>query len=171
MKKLIKLLTVITVLISISSCSSQKTDGAFPAKIPLTKPDRPLSAAMHRMYDQWNPHEDHGNELYSNFKYTDLKGLERGPNISRRDPSKIIRINGKYYVWYTYRNSPIPVGPQKATDKIPSYDWDLSEIWYATSKDGYTWEEQGPALRRPQKPEYGWRSVTTTDILIWKGKY
>lgn len=172
MKQVVKLFIHLSILTCLVACHSQiKQDSAFPAKIPMTKPDRPLSAAMHRMYDQWNPHEDHGNELYSNFKYTDLKGLERSPYISRRDPSKIIRIKGKYYVWYTYRNTPIPVGPQKATDKIPSFDWDLAEIWYATSKDGYTWEEQGPALRRPQKPQYGWRSVTTTDILIWEGKY
>ncbi|MEM6964867.1 MAG: family 43 glycosylhydrolase, partial [Bacteroidota bacterium] len=50
-------------------------------------------------------------------------------------------------------------------------DWDLAEIWYATSKDGFTWEEQGVAIPRPPKPNVGWRSVSTTDILEWKGKY
>ena len=30
----------------------------FPAKLPLEKPDRELSASMERMYDIWNPHED-----------------------------------------------------------------------------------------------------------------
>ena len=78
-------LVVLGLTCSLSLIASEQ--GAFPAQIPMEKPDRPLSAAMHRMYDQWNPHEDHGNELYSNFKYTDLKGLERSPNISRRDPS------------------------------------------------------------------------------------
>ncbi|MDG1805822.1 family 43 glycosylhydrolase, partial [Flavicella sp.] len=57
------------------------------------------------------------------------------------------------------------------TDKIPSSDWDLAEIWYAMSKDGFHWEEQGVAITRPEKPIVGWRSVTTTDILKWKGKY
>ena len=35
----------------------------FPAVMPLDKPDYPLSAAMARLYDEWNPHEDRGNEL------------------------------------------------------------------------------------------------------------
>ena len=157
--------------VMLSGCVNAEQGGAFPAQIPLEKPDREMSAAMHRMYDVWNPHEDHGNELYSNFKYQEAQGLKKSPNISRRDPSKVIRVNGKYYVWYTYRNSPIPVGPQKATDTVPSYDWDLADIWYATSKDGYTWEEQGPAVKRLPKPQYGWRSISTTDILVWKGKY
>ena len=47
----------------------------------------------------------------------------------------------------------------------------MADIWYATSEDGFTWEEQGVAVPRPPKPNLGWRSVTTTDILIWEGKY
>ncbi|WP_349666060.1 glycoside hydrolase [Polaribacter sp. Z014] len=47
----------------------------------------------------------------------------------------------------------------------------MCEIWYATSEDGFTWEEKGVAIPRPPKPEVGWRSVSTTDILKWKGKY
>jgi len=157
----------------LSGCSSfnEKPEGVFPGVIPLEKPDMKLSKAMHRMYDVWNPHEDHGNELYSNFKYQEAKGFKKSPNISRRDPSKIIRVDGKYYVWYTYRNSPVPVGPKLATDTVPSFDWDLADIWYATSKDGYTWEEQGPAVKRLPKPQYGWRSISTTDILVYKDKY
>ena len=68
-----------------------------------------------------------------------------------------------------------PTPPQgarrKCTDTIPSADWDLSDIWYATSEDGFTWKEQGVAVPRPPKPNVGWRSVTTTDILVWEGKY
>ena len=79
------------------------------------------------------------------------------------------------YVWYTCRKTAVkPVGmsrAKEATDVIPSSDWDLADIYYATSKDGFTWEEQGVAVPRPLKPNPGWRSVTTTDILVWKGKY
>ena len=140
--------------------------------MPLEKPERPLSAAMSRLYDVWNPHEDRGNELYSNFKYSPLEGFSYENNTSRRDPSKVLRIDGTYYVWYTHRQTEgPPAGPKNATDTIPSYDWDLAEIWYATSEDGFTWEEQGVAISRPEKPMVGWRSVTTTDILEWEGKY
>jgi len=145
----------------------------FPALLPLTKPtDRPLSAAVERLYDEWNPLEDRGNELYSNFKYSRLVGFSYEGNTSRRDPSKVLKIDGTYYVWYTRRQTEQPpLGPKNATDTIPSYDWDLAEIWYATSKDGFSWEEQGVAVGRLPKPQYGWRSVSTPDVLAWGGKY
>jgi hypothetical protein len=144
----------------------------FPALIPEEKPEIPVSAAVARLYDQWNPHEDRGNELYSNFKYTPLKGLEQKPNISRRDPSKVLLIDGVYHVWYTCRKSAgIPAG-KAATDTIPSFDWDLCDLWHATSTDGWIWEEdEKPAVTRLERPQYGWRSISTTDVLIWKGKY
>ena len=50
-------------------------------------------------------------------------------------------------------------------------DWNLAEIWYATSEDGFVWKEQGVAVPRPPKPAPGWRSVSTPDVLFWKGKY
>jgi len=148
-------------------------DQAFPARIPMEKPtDRPLSAAMQRLYDEWNPHEDRGNELYSNFKYSPLEGVSYEDNASRRDPSKVLKINGTYYVWYTRRKTVAPPsGPKQATETIPSFDWDLGEIWYATSKDGFTWKEQGVAVKRLPKPGYGWRSVSTPDVLAWGGKF
>ena len=65
----------------------------FPAKISLNKPtDYKLSSAMARIYDVWNPHEDAGNEFYSNFKYTRLEGFSRQPNVLRRDPSTVLRM-------------------------------------------------------------------------------
>jgi len=152
--------------------------GAFPFLVPEQKPDRPLSAALERNYDAYLSIRPEQNELYTQFKYTELKGFDyNGGNgtITRRDPSKVIFENGKYYVWYTYRNTPVkPVGmsrAKEANDTIPSSDWDLADIWYATSEDGFTWEEKGVAVPRPPKPQPGWRSVTTTDILKFKGKY
>ncbi|MEM9929420.1 MAG: family 43 glycosylhydrolase [Bacteroidota bacterium] len=150
-------------------------DSAFPFILPKEKPNRPLSKAMARNYDAYPAPRPQHNELYSQFKYTKLEGLDynnEDGTISRRDPSKVIFANGKYYVWYTHRETPTPPrGAAKSNDTIPSSDWDLADIYYATSDDGFTWEEQGVAVPRPPKPEVGWRSVTTTDILEWKGKY
>ena len=147
----------------------------FPFKLPETKPDRPLSLAMQRLYDAYPAPTPETNELYSTFKFTPLEGLDYrngDGTICRRDPSKVIRVGGKYYVWYTHRDTPTPPrGAAGGTDTIPSADWDLAEIWYATSDDGFKWTEQGVAIPRPPKPEVGWRSVCTTDILVWKGKY
>ncbi|MFY0607642.1 MAG: glycoside hydrolase [Cyclobacteriaceae bacterium] len=154
---------------------SNQEQGGFPFKLPEERPDRQLSAAMERNYSNYMAPKPEDNELYSLFKYTELKGFDYNNHdgtISRRDPSKVIAVNGKYYVWYTYRNtSTPPKGAALSNDTIPSADWDLSEIWYATSTDGFTWEEQGVAVPRPPKPQVGWRSVTTTDILVWEGKY
>jgi hypothetical protein len=158
----------------VSISQAQETKG-FPFILPTEKPDRELSAAMERNYDAYLAPRPEDNELYSQFKYTELKGFDYNGGdgtISRRDPSKVIFANGKYYVWYTHRETPTPpVGADACNDTLPSRDWDLAEIWYATSEDGFTWEEQGVAVPRPSKPNVGWRSVTTTDILVWEGKY
>jgi hypothetical protein len=161
----------------IAICYRIETEGLaviepFPSKIPLNKPDRPLSAAVERLYDQWNPHEDAGNELYSNFKYTKIEGLSGSPRDSRRDPTKVIKVGDTYHVWYTSRRTEKdPVGFNRQTDTIPANDWDLCDIWHATSKDGWKWEEQGMAVGRLPKGEIGGRSICTPDILVWKGKY
>ncbi len=147
----------------------------FPFTLPKEKPNRKMSTAMERNYDAYPAPRPEDNELFSLFKYTKLEGFDyhnKDGTVSRRDPSKIIYVDGKYYVWYTYRNTATPpMGAKKSNDTIPSSDWDLAEIWYATSKDGFTWDEQGPAIKRPAKPAVGWRSVSTPDILVWENKY
>lgn len=154
---------------------SSKGSNAFPWDIPQTKPKRLLSRAMERLYDNYLTPRPEDNDLFSSFKYTRLEGLDYDDAsgcVSRRDPSKIIKHNGLYYVWYTKRDTPSPPrGAEQCSDEIPSTDWDLAEIWYATSEDGFSWQEQGVAVTRPTKPEPGWRSVSTPDILFWQGKY
>ncbi|NMH89122.1 glycoside hydrolase family 117 protein [Flavivirga algicola] len=185
MDKLRSLLSKVPfVLVLLTICFSCKQEqeplpsnnqGSFPFMLPDEKPLRPLSSAIERLYDDYPAPKPEDNELFSQFKYTPLKGFDYSNHdgtISRRDPSKVILHNGTYYVWYTYRHTPTPPqGAAKSNDTIPSSDWDLAEIWYATSTDGFTWKEQGVAIKRPDKPIVGWRSVTTTDILKWKDKY
>ncbi|WP_010134582.1 family 43 glycosylhydrolase [Ochrovirga pacifica] len=151
---------------------------AFPYQVTKYAKEYPLSKALKRSFYQYPSHVNAENELYSQFKYTKLTGFDYNNGdgtITRRDPSKILRENGKYYVWYTKRDTKVaPVGSSNAhlaTDEIPSVDWDLAEIWYATSKDGFHWEEQGVAVGRPEKPTPGWRAVATPDILKFKDKY
>ncbi len=161
----------------INSKKDEKTmeNTPFPFKLPATKPNIQLSKALERNYSAYMGATPQDNELYSQFKYTALEGFDYNNHdgtISRRDPSKVIHHNGKYYVWYTHRHTPTPPqGAAKCNDTIPSSDWDLADIWYATSEDGFNWTEQGVAVPRPPKPNVGWRSVTTTDILEWKGKF
>ncbi|MFR9650599.1 MAG: family 43 glycosylhydrolase [Rikenellaceae bacterium] len=190
-----KFTLVLATVLAMGSCAPQQsnccesgelteTNAAPDLKSNYPKLKENLSSAMKRnlKYETEYPME---NELYTTFKYTDLKGHNyNSPNlkgfdynngdgtISRRDPSKVIFENGKYYVWYTYRETKCP--PLKGADvtpEIPAVDWDLSEIWYSTSTDGFTWEEQGVAVKRAPMPEPGSRSVSTADILKFEGKY
>jgi len=97
-------------------------------------------------------------EFYTRFRYKPVKGLGYEPGINRRDPSSIIKIDGKYYVWYT-RN-------QSTTSK-----WLDADIWYATSPDGINWKEQGPAVTRGPDGSWDDYSVFTCNILIAEGNY
>jgi len=179
------LLAIVFMLMGAIHVSAQD---AFPYAITEEVKNRELSAAMKRSFYQYDSPFLAENELYSQFRYTRITGLDYNgfdETITRRDPSKIIFENGKYYVYYTKRHTSVkPVGgvwtnnyqntpPEnpKWNDTIPSVDWDLAEIWYATSTDGFHWEEQGVAVKRPAKPIPGWRSVATPDILKFKGKY
>ena len=162
-------------LLSLAGSETSAQTGGFPWDIPQTTPDRPLSKAMKRLYTDYRTPRPEDNELFSSFAYTQLSGFDYhggDGTVSRRDPSKILVENGKYYVWYTKRDtSTPPQGAANSTESIPSTDWDLCEIWYATSNDGITWEEQGVAVARPPKPEVGWRSVCTPDILKLDGRF
>lgn len=131
-----------------------------------------LSASMMRYKTQWENNEPRENEFYSSFSYHKSPGLDYEEGISRRDPSTIIKVNNKYYVYYTRSPKTIaPVGYAKANDTIPANTWDLCDIYYATSTDGKTWKEQGPAAVRGPKGEFDDRSVFTPDIMVYKGKY
>jgi hypothetical protein len=181
MDMLNKVVPLIFALVCLVTCKQNKivqVNDAFPFQMPEEKPDRPLSSAMERNYEAYMGVRPETNELYTQFKYTKLKGFDYNNGdgtISRRDPSKVVFANGKYYIWYTHRHTSVaPIGlprAEESNDVIPSADWDLSDIYFATSIDGFSWDEQGVAVPRAEKPYPGHRSVTTTDILEWKGKY
>lgn len=167
--------TLACVLLSAAGPGLVSAQDAFPYTVTDEARHRHLSAAMKRSFNNYPAPRPEDNELYSQFKYTELKGFDYSGGdgtISRRDPSKVILENGRYYVWYTKRHTATPPkGAELSTESIPSTDWDLAGIWYATSKDGFTWEEKGVAVPRPAKPNPGWRSVATPDILKFKGKF
>ena len=152
---------------------------AFPGRLPLEKPtDRPMSAATQRLYDMWTPQQDIGNPFYTTFKYSRISGIGKDESewsVSRRDPSKVLKIGDSYYVWYTRRRTRLaPVGRlniNDANDEIPVVDWDLADICFATSKDGFNWVEQGVAVPRAPKGIYGDRSLSTPDVLVFGGRY
>lgn len=134
----------------------------------ITNPEY-LSAASKRAL-KWPT--DLGNEWFIQFGgLKPLKGdLAYEEGVVRRDPSAIIKENGKYYVWYTRSTGPTQgFGGDIETEKV--FPWDRCDIWYATSDDGWTWKEEGLAVARGEKGAYDDRSVFTVEIMKWEDKY
>lgn len=88
--------------------------------------------------------------------YSPAAGLGPEKGVMRRDPSDIIKAGDSFYVWYTQ-------GPQ-----AHGYD---ATVWYATSKDGHVWTEQGEALARGPAGSWDEQSVFTPNILVAGGEY
>ena len=131
-----------------------------------------VSASMERYIKHWNQTEPQLNEFFTSFSYYPLKGLEYEEGISRRDPSTVIKIDDKYYIYYTRsQKTDPPVGYQKANKKLPATTWDMCSIYYATSADGINWKEQGASVKPGPDGEFDDRSVFTPDILAYKDKY
>ena len=128
-----------------------------------------LSAASKRAL-QWP--QDLGNEWF--IQFSDLKPLKGDlayeEGVVRRDPSAVIKENGKYYVWYSKSVGPSQgFGGDIENEKV--FPWDRCDIWYATSEDGETWKEEGLAVARGEKGTYDDRSVFTVEIMKFEDKY
>lgn len=120
--------------------------------------------ALERNYDQ-------GPEWYLEFQTSDLQGdfaYEEG--VTRRDPSRVLTVDGKYYVYYS-RTTGETRGFGTGDPEAKVFPWDKTEVWYATSEDGWTWNEQGLAVGRGEPGAYDDRSVFTPEVLVHDGKY
>mgnify|MGYP001800643396 CR=1 FL=1 len=111
------------------------------------------------------------NKWFGAFEVYDLEGdLAYEEGVVRRDPSGLILHEGRYFVWYSRSTGPTD-GFAGDIDNEKVFPWDRCDIWYATSEDGLTWKEEGPAILRGEPGEYDDRSVFTTEIFVHKGKY
>lgn len=113
-----------------------------------------------------------GNDWYIEFgQVHDLKGdLAYEEGVVRRDPSSVLFEDGKYFVWYSRSTGQSQgFGGNVEVDKV--FPWDRCDIWYASSKDGWTWKEEGPAVLRGEKGSYDDRSVFTVEVVKHEGKY
>ncbi len=164
-----RLLTLVASLMLSTCALSQETITPTPEQVDyfgITNPNK-LSAATKRAL-QW---KRLGNEWYVQFTLHDLKGdLAYEEGVVRRDPSGIIRENGKYYLWYSRSvGSTQGFGGSVFKDKV--WPWDRCDIWYATSTDGLTWMEQGLAVPRGKPGSYDDRSVFTCEIMKHDGTF
>ncbi len=178
--KLFLHLSLVALLVSCNSKSqeSTKSDVKDSNSLQITKEqidhlgitdENYLSAASKRAL-KWPTNL--GNDWFIEFSYLQpLKGdLAYEEGVVRRDPSAMIKENGKYYVWYSKSTGPCDgFGGDVEKDKV--FPWDRCDIWYATSKDGETWKEEGLAIPRGKKGAYDDRSVFTVEIMKHENKY
>lgn len=108
-------------------------------------------------------------DWFCDFRESYIKGLEPEEGIHRRDPSSVILIDGVYYVYYT-KSIGAHTGFDSNNTDAKVFPWDYSEIWYATSTDGYEWKEQGIAVSRGEAGRYDDRSVFTPEVMKYDGK-
>ncbi len=106
------------------------------------------------------PNNPEWNVTYDLFR---LQGdLAPNSNFVRRDPSSVLKVDGKYFVWYTY--SPVNISGKLAP-------WDLSDLYYASSDDGITWTEHGVAVARGPQGSQDHRSAFTTEVFYHEGTF
>jgi arylsulfatase A-like enzyme len=104
---------------------------------------------------------DGGGPYPRDFIYTTAIGPEEG--VTRRDPSDVIRVADKHYVWY----SKVAPGPD-----VWGYPSGYSaDVYYATSPDGKAWTEQGLAAGKGDRGAWDEHGVFTPNILAAEGKY
>lgn len=135
--------------------------------LAISDPNK-LSAASKRALER-NYHKN--SDWFGRFSKQTLKGdfaYEAG--VVRRDPSKVLLIDDLYYTWYS-KSVGDSYGFGTGDPDAKVFPWDKTEIWYASSKDGITWKEQGKAVGAGEKGSYDDRSVFTPEILSHQGKY
>ncbi|GGZ84980.1 T9SS type A sorting domain-containing protein [Algibacter mikhailovii] len=124
------------------------------------------------------PNDEHWN---LNFKESTILGPLGNPNNAiRRDPSKVIKVENTYYVYYT-KGAIAPshwfnmdwgkYQPGITPTSAKAFTWDYCDVYYATSTDGYNWTEQGYAVKRGASGTYDDRSVFTPEVFEWNNKF
>jgi len=127
-----------------------------------------LSAASKRALER---NYGRGPEWFCQFKEYDLKGdLAYEKNIIRRDPSAVILVDGKYYVYYT-KGEGKTYGFWTGDPSKKVFPWDQTDVYCASSEDGWTWKEEGVAVTRGAAGSYDDRAVFTPEVLHHNDKF
>ncbi len=90
------------------------------------------------------------------FTTSPVTGIGEEVGVCRRDPSDVIKLGGKYYVFYS-----------KVTNDKPIYPSGYAaDVWYAKSEDeGHSWTEMGEAVRRGEFGAWDWHGVFTPNVI------
>lgn len=96
------------------------------------------------------------------FRYENVTGIGNEAGVCRRDPSDVIKVGDRYYIWYSRVAKGQPLYPS-------GYH---ATVWYAVSDDaGHTWVEKGEAVGKGKSGEFDSTATFTPNILSWHGKY
>ncbi|MHC4891173.1 MAG: glycoside hydrolase family protein, partial [Planctomycetota bacterium] len=100
--------------------------------------------------------------------FPNYKGVGKQQNITRRDPSDIIKLGDTYFLYYTYVDqNELPQNLKHL--KASGY---VGIIWYATSKnEGLHWAEHGPALEKGKPGTFDSFAVFAPNIVRFDNRY
>jgi hypothetical protein len=128
---------------------------------------RYLSAASKRAIERG--YHEKSDEWFCEFRLHDLGGdfaFEEG--VIRRDPSAVLKVGDVFYTWYT-KGVGETVGFGSGDPEAKVFPWDKTEVWYATSQDGWEWKEQGMAVGHGPAGTYDDRAAFTPEVLKHEG--
>lgn len=92
------------------------------------------------------------------FKFKEIEGIGFEEGVTRRDPSDVIKVDDRFYVYYT-----------KVYGRAPGY-W--GTVWAAVSEDeGFTWKEVGEVLGTGKKGQWDSQAVFTPNIMAEDGTF
>ncbi len=101
-------------------------------------------------------------EAIVRFTTMPVTGIGKEAGVCRRDPSDVIDVRGKHYVWYTKVVKDAPLFPS-------GYH---GSVWGAVSEDaGKSWRELGEAIPKGPAGAFDSTATFTPNILAWKGKF
>ena len=96
------------------------------------------------------------------FGFNEVQTL-KDQGVARRDPSDVIKVDGKCYVWYT------KIIKGRSWGYPSGYN---GSVWGAVSEDdGHTWKEMGEAIPQGKPGTFDSFSTFTPNILKFKGRY
>ena len=98
------------------------------------------------------------------FTVRDVSGIGRDPVNVYQDPSNIMQIGDRYYVWYT----------RYPHDESWMTTWRTSnctKIWLATSADGVSWLEHGQVLEDSDQAAWHGEGKHAPSVAYHDGKY
>jgi hypothetical protein len=97
---------------------------------------------------------------FDGFHTTEPVGLGYEKGVTRRDPSVVLEIDGRYHVWYSKNFDGRPRANSGFT----------ASIFHAVSEDGSSWCEDGEALPKGEPGRFDACGVFTPTVFAWEGR-